>query len=51
MDGDGFVEMVVGLTDRVVRSYRWQFVPGTSISDPQIANEYLELDSVSGVNH
>lgn len=23
VDGDGMVEMVLGLTDRVVRSYRW----------------------------
>lgn len=24
VDGDGLIEMVLGLTDRVVRSYRWQ---------------------------
>lgn len=28
IDGDGMIEMVLGLTDRVVRSYRW-------ISNPQ----------------
>lgn len=32
IDGDGLVEMVLGLTDRVVRSYRWYTSPYTQKS-------------------
>lgn len=32
IDGDGLVEMVLGLTDRVVRSYRWYSSPYTQKS-------------------
>lgn len=47
MDGDGAVEMILGLTDRVVRSYRWQFI-SEMVSETLIANENLDLDSVAG---
>lgn len=30
IDGDGYIEMVLALTDRVVRSYRWMSNPQRS---------------------
>lgn len=43
------MELVIALTDRVVRSYRWQFTSHSSRSETQIANESLDLDCVSGL--
>ncbi|CAB3365517.1 Hypothetical predicted protein [Cloeon dipterum] len=31
IDGDGQIELVVGLTDRVIRSYRWQRDPASTV--------------------
>ena len=33
MDGDGLIEMVLGLTDRVVRSYRFEKNPEKTAID------------------
>ncbi|KAG5894209.1 hypothetical protein JTB14_038379 [Gonioctena quinquepunctata] len=42
VDGDGMIEMILGLTDRVVRSYRWVANPNRpviNISDPNSSFE------------
>lgn len=41
IDGDGSVELVLGLTDRVVRSYRWYsspYVQKSAVHMPELAD-------------
>lgn len=50
IDGDGSVEMVLGLTDRVVRSYRWYSAAFTQKSAVHMP-EPSDPDKVSGILH
>ncbi|KAJ8952025.1 hypothetical protein NQ318_023466 [Aromia moschata] len=43
VDGDGMIEMVLGLTDRVVRSYRW--IGNAHKHSLSISDSELEFDS------
>lgn len=47
IDGDGLIEMVLGLTDRVVRSYRWINTPGVNSYSPSTSqmNVSQEVDN------
>lgn len=41
IDGDGLVELVLGLTDRVVRSYRWYnspYIQKSAVHMPELAD-------------
>lgn len=49
IDGDGMIEMVLGLTDRVVRSYRWYNSPYTQKSAVHML-ESSDPDKMCGKN-
>lgn len=41
VDGDGLIELVLGLTDRVVRSYRWYGTPPPAKPAPHMPDPNL----------
>ncbi|XP_072398636.1 KICSTOR complex protein ITFG2-like [Diabrotica undecimpunctata] len=49
IDGDGNFEMVLGLTDRVVRSYKWMSNPNRSMLDiSDVSSQFDPSDKVLG---